>query len=113
VVSIRAMALLDTLVHGETALLAGVAQEIMLREVMMDDESETGSGGRVVFDTPRTVDYRASVYDIAQYLLELMQTPEKRRAMGEAGRKRVVSYYDYRVIARKLVELVSKHLGIA
>ena len=58
-------------------------------------------------------DPTAPIFDIAQYLLELMQTPEKRRAMGEAGRKRVVSYYDYRVIARKLVELVSKHLGIA
>jgi len=113
VVSIRAMALLDTLVHGETALLAGVAQEIVLREVMLDDESETGDGRRVVFKTPRTVDYRASVYDIAQYLLELMQKPDKRRTMGEAGRKRVVSYYDYRVIARKLAELVSKRLGIA
>jgi glycosyltransferase involved in cell wall biosynthesis len=112
VVSIRAMALLDTLVHGETALLAGVAQEIMLREVMLNDESESASGRRVVFQTPRTVDYRASVYDIAQYLLELMGNPEKRRAMGEAGRKRVVSKYDYRIIAKMLIELISKHLEI-
>ncbi len=113
VISIRAMALLDTLVHGETALLADVAQEVVLREAMLDNESGYTEGTRIVFKTPRTVDYRASVHDIAQYLLQLMRDPDMRRRMGEAGRKRVVENYDYRVIAKKLVKILSERLGIS
>jgi glycosyltransferase involved in cell wall biosynthesis len=112
VISIRAMALLDTLVHNETALLAGVAQEIVLREAIMDDESDESIGKRIVFKKPRTVDYRASVHDIAQYLLKLMQDPQLRRKMGEMGRKRVVENFDYRVVAKRFVNLVSDRLGI-
>jgi len=112
VIGIKAMAMLDTLVHGETAFLAGVAQEIRLMEATLGEESGYEPGHRVVFEQPRTADYRASVYDIADHLLELMENAELRRRMGEAGRKRVVERYDYRVVARRFVELVSERLGI-
>ena len=112
VIGIKAMGLLDTMIHGETAYLAGIAQEIRLRETIVGDESGYESGHRVVFKSPRTVDYRASVHDIANYLLELMQNAELRMKMGRAGRKRVVEHFDYRVVARKFVEIVRKRLGI-
>ncbi len=112
VIGIKAMGLLDTMIHGETAYLAGIAQEIRLRETIVGDESGYESGHRVVFKSPRTVDYRASVHDIADYLLELMQNAELRTKMGRAGRKRVVEHFDYRVVARKFVEVVRKRLGI-
>ena len=112
VIGIKAMGLLDTMIHGETAYLAGIAQEIRLRETIVGDESGYESGHRVVFKSPRTVDYRASVHDIANYLLELMQNAELRTKMGHAGRKRVVEHFDYRVVARKFVEIVQKRLGI-
>ncbi len=112
VIGIKAMGLLDTMIHGETAYLAGIAQEIRLRETIVGDESGYESGHRVVFKSPRTVDYRASVHDIANYLLELMQNAELRTKMGRAGRKRVVEHFDYRVVARKFVEIVQKRLGI-
>ncbi len=35
VIGIRAMGMLDTLVHGETAFLAGVAQEIRIHEATL------------------------------------------------------------------------------
>ena len=112
VIGIKAMGMLDTMIHGETAYLAGIAQEIRLRETIVGDESGYESGHRVVFKSPRTVDYRASVHDIANYLLELMQNAELRTKMGHAGRKRVVEHFDYRVVARKFVEIVQKRLGI-
>ncbi len=112
VIGIKAMGLLDTMSHGETAYLAGIAQEIRLRETIVGDEFGYESGHRVVFKSPRTVDYRASVHDIANYLLELMQNAELRTKMGRAGRKRVVEHFDYRVVARKFVEIVQKRLGI-
>lgn len=112
VISIKAMAMLDTLVHGETALLAGIAQEIRLMEAIVGEESGYESGHRVVFSKPRTADYRASIYDIADHLLNLMTHPQLRKKMGEAGRKRVVERFDYRVVAKNFIEIVSKTLGI-
>ena len=112
VIGIKAMAMLDTLVHGETALLAGIAQEIRLLEAIVGEESGYEDGHRVVFDKPHTADYRASIYDIADHLLNLMTHPELRKKMGEAGRKRVVERFDYRVVAKKFVGIVSKTLGV-
>jgi len=113
VIGIKAMGMLDTLVHGKTAFLADVAQEIKLRETILGDESGYQAGYKFVFRRPRTVDYRASVHDIAKYLMDLMKNPELREQMGKEGRKRVVEYFDYRVIARRFVEIVSKRLGIS
>jgi len=113
VIGIKAMGMLDTLVHGKTAFLADVAQEIKLRETILGDESGYETGHKYVFRRPRTVDYRASVHDIAKYLIELMNKPELRESMGKEGRKRVVENFDYRVIAKKFVEIVSKRLGIS
>ena len=113
VLGIKAMGMLDTLVHGKTAFLASVAQEIRMRETIVGDESGYEPGHRVVFKKPRTVDYRASVHDIANYLMDLMQDADLRKRMGEAARKRVVENYDYRVVAKRFVELVSRKLGIS
>jgi len=113
VLSINAMAMQETLVHNETAFLAGVATEVVLRETIVGQESGWESGHRVVFKNPHTVDYRASIHDIANYLVDMMGKAELRRKMGEAGRKRVVENFDYRVVANKFVQIVSKRLGIS
>lgn len=63
----RTMAMLDTLVHGETAFLARVKREIRITETTLGPESGFEPGHRVVFEKPRVSDYRASVADIAEY----------------------------------------------
>lgn len=113
VVGINAMAMKETLVHGKTAFLANVAMEIMMRETTIGEESGWESGHRVVFQNPRTVDYRASVHDIANYLMDLMQDKDLRDRMGQAGREWVVANYDYRVVAKKFVDIISSRLGIS
>ena len=113
VIGIRAMGMLDTMVHGETALLAEVAQEVHIKETIVGDEAGYGPRHRHVFKEPRVVDYRASIHDIADYLMSLMTDAKLRKKMGDAGRKRVVENYDYRVVAKKFVEIVSDRLGIS
>ncbi len=110
VIAINAMAFTDTLAHGETAFLAGVAAENRVSEVILgqDDGRERR---RIVFDPPRIADYRASVPDIADYLARLMRDADLRRRMGEAGRKRVIERFDYRVVAQRFVDIVSRRLG--
>jgi len=112
VIGIKAMAMLDTLVHGKTAFLARVAQEVRLRETVLGEDEGYQPGHRVVFKRARTADYRASVHDIADYLLRLMTDEKLRDKMGAAGRKRVVENYDYRVVAKRLIKILGDRLGI-
>ena len=112
VISIKAMGMLDTMVHCETSFLAEVAKKIVVNEVLLGGESGFEDKHRVVFDIPRIVDYRANVQDIATYLMVLMTDEELREKMGKAGRERVVANFDYRVVARKFVQIMSERLGI-
>lgn len=112
VVSINAMGMLDTLIQGETAFMASVARKIEVNEVVVGEESGFENKHKVKFKVPRTVDYRANVQDIAKYLLMLMTDPELRDRMGKAGRERVVQNFDYRVVAKKFVQIINEKLGI-
>jgi len=112
VIAIDAMAFRDTMVHGETAFLAKVAEESKITEAQYGEGHDYEKSHRIVFPNPRTAEYRASVPDIAKYLLLLMQDGALRQRMGEAGRRRVVELFDYRQVARQFVEIVSDRLGI-
>jgi alpha-maltose-1-phosphate synthase len=112
VIGIKAMGMLDTLVHGETAFLANIAQEVILNEAIVGKESGFDRKRKVVFPTPRVAEYRASVDDIANYLISLMTDSALRKKMGQAGRERVVNNFDYRVVAKKFVHIIREKLGI-
>jgi len=112
VLSIKAMGMLDTLIHGETAFLAGVARKIVVNEVVLGSESGFEDQHKVIFNKPRTVDYRADVQDIAKYMLTLMTDAPLREKMGKAGRERVVANFDYRIVAKRFVQIMNERLGI-
>jgi starch synthase len=113
VIAIKAMGLLDTMIDGETAYLANVAQKIVVDHAMVGTEAGFEDHHRVDFAIPRTVDYRASADDIAGYLLELMNHPLLRIQLGKAGRKHVVENFDYRVVARQFVSTINRKLGLS
>jgi glycosyltransferase involved in cell wall biosynthesis len=113
VLGINAMAMTETLIHGETALLAGVAMEVWLRETILGKDEGYENGHRIVFENPRAADYRASVHDIADYLLQLMTDAVLRERLGMAGRRRATESFDYRVVARRFVQAVQERLQIS
>jgi glycosyltransferase involved in cell wall biosynthesis len=112
VIGIKAMGMLDTLVHGETAFLANIAQEVVLNEAILGKESGFERKRKVVFPSPRVAEYRASVDDLANYLMTLMTDSDLRKKMGKAGRERVVKNFDYRVVAKRFAQIVNEKLGI-
>ena len=112
VIGIKAMGMLDTLIHEKTAFLAEVAQKIVVNEVVLGEESGFENNHKVKFEIPRTVDYRANVQDIAKYMLTLMNDEKLRNEMGAAARKHVVENFDYRIVAKKFVQIVQDKLGI-
>jgi len=111
VIGIRAMAMLETLIHGETALLAGVAEENLATGAVVGPEAGFEPGHRIEFPNPRVVDYRASVPDLAVHLRALLNDAELRRKLGEAGRERAL-LYDYRRVAQGFVDIVQRKLGL-
>jgi len=110
VIAVNAMAFQDTLVHGETAFLAGVAREIVISETVLGEGAGERAGEHIVFDPPRIADYRASVPDLAEGFRLLLNDAGLRRQMGEAGRRRAVERFDYRVVARQFVDIVSQRI---
>ena len=112
VIAIDAMAFRDTMVHRKTAFLAKVAEERKITEALYGEGHDYKRSHRIVFKNARTVEYRASVPDIAKYLLTLMKDSALRQRMGEAGRKHVTELFDYRQVAKRFVEIVSDRLGI-
>ncbi len=112
IVGIRAMGMLDTLTHGETGLLANVAQEIVLHETIVGKESGFAEKRRIVFDPPRIAEYRASVDDLSDYLMRLMTDSTLREKMGKAVRSHIVENFDYRLVAKQFVKIMHEKLGI-
>jgi glycosyltransferase involved in cell wall biosynthesis len=110
VIAINAMAFQDTLVHGQTALLADVAQVNHITEGVLGENALEHAGQRVVFDTPRIADYRASVPDLAVHLRALMGDKALRQQIGMSGRQRVVANFDYRVVANQFLQIVHRCL---
>lgn len=112
VIGIKAMGMLDTLIHQKTAFLAEVAQKIVVKEVVLGKESGFENKHKIQFDIPRTVDYRANVQEIAKYMLTLMNNEDLRIEMGKAARKHVVKSFDYKVVAKKFIQIIQDKLGI-
>lgn len=112
VVSINAMAMLDTLVHGRTAFLARVAGEEQISEGVAGADAGYDPPRRITFPAPRTVSFRADVDDLGRYLKTLMNDAGLRSAMGAAGREHVTARFDYRQVARRLMEILSERLEV-
>jgi glycosyltransferase involved in cell wall biosynthesis len=112
VLGIRAMGMLDTLTHCETALLANVAEEIVLNETVVGEEAGYAEQRRIIFDPPRIAEYRASVYDLATHLKSFMTDENLRQKIGQAARQHIVQKFDYRLVAKQFVQIIHDKLGI-
>ncbi len=110
VIALDGMAFKDTMVHDETAFLAGIEKENVITSSVMGKEAGFPEGYSHQFLHPIVADYRANVDDVAKYLLRLMNDSKLREEMGEAGRKHVEKKFDYRAVARRFLELVSREM---
>ena len=63
-------------------------------------------------ETPLYIAVHEENIDIAKYLMILMLDEKLRLKMGAAGRERVVENFDYRVVAKKFVQIINDKLGI-
>lgn len=113
VVGLNAMGMRDTMIHGETALLASVGVENRINQTVLGLESGYEEGHTIEFDPPRIADYRARVDDLVQYFDVLLRNPSLRQSLGRAGRKRVVENFNYRVVTRRFLQILHDRLGLS
>lgn len=112
VVSIDAMGPKETIVDGETGLLAPVGEMVELASELAPPVPGLPEGEKIVFDAPKVFAYRADVEQLADRLLRLMQDGKLRQEMGRKARKHAERNFDYRKIARDFAKIVKEKIGI-
>jgi starch synthase len=112
VIGINAMGLLDTMIHGETALLAGVDRKIVAERSHHSARSPATrkiTRSSSIHPAPWTT---GRAFPISPtHLRTLMKDPALRQKMGAAGRVRAAERFDYRVVAKRFIEITQPTLG--
>ncbi len=112
VISINVGGPAETIVHGRTGFLAGVAEEIKLTEEWAYPHMGFEVQKKVKFETPKTFGYRANVEDLAKYTLMLLKDKSLRETMGRVGREHAVANFDYNVIAKKMLDIIKERFEL-
>jgi len=113
VISIDAMGMKDTIIHGETGFLAKVGEEVRLEEEWAYTWMGFGQKKKIKFDKPKTFAYKADVDHLAEYLFKLLSDDSLREKMGAKARKHAVNNFDYLKTAKDIHDLIEKKLGFA
>ncbi len=108
VLSIDAMGIKETVIHGETGFLADVAEWISISEGAVGPNGGFAEPRTIKFDEPKVIGCKADVDQLANYVLRLMTDPGLRDAMGVAGRSHVVQKFDYRDVAARVMSLIKE-----
>ena len=112
VLGIDAMGIKDTIVHGETGLLAKVGETVDLEQEWASREMGFKKKQIIKFDKPKTFAYRADVNDLADHLLKLLTDDDLRKEMGENAREHAVKNFDYLKVSQDVANLIETKLKL-
>jgi alpha-maltose-1-phosphate synthase len=112
VISINVGGPAETIIHNKTGFLARVAEEIKLDEEIAYPSMGFCTKQIIKFDRPKTFAYRANIKDLEEYTLKLLKDPKLCEQMGKAGREHVVTNLDYRVISKKMLDIIKEKLKL-
>lgn len=110
VLSVDAMGIKETVVHGETGLLARVKEWVAINEGEVGPQHGYPERQIIRFDEPKVIAVRADVDDLAGYALRLLTDEDLAARMGIAAREHVEKHFDYHDVARQVTELVEKRV---
>ncbi len=112
VISINKMGPSETIIHNKTGLLARVAEEIKLSEEWVYPSMGFKKREVIKFKELKTFAYRADINDLKDYTLKLLTDEKLRERMGKDAREHTVKNFDYRYIAKKIVDITKEKLGL-
>ncbi len=112
VVSVDAMGIKETVVHGQTGLLARVDKWVAIDECEVSEQHGFSEKQIIKFPKPKLIAVRANVDDLAEYTYQLLASEHLSAQMGEAARQHVQLEFDYRQVAKQVVNLLNKRLSV-
>lgn len=112
VLSVNAMGIKETVIHGETGFMAKVGEWVSITEGEVGPKEGFPEQRVIKFAKPKLIAVRADVEDLAKYALRLLADDNLREEMGATARKHVEKNFDYRDVARRILELVSSKLSL-
>jgi glycosyltransferase involved in cell wall biosynthesis len=95
----------DTLVHGETALLVPTAMPEPASGMVFAERHEDGRDSYDHYCAQTSLVSAVEVGAAAEAIASLVGDPDRRRSMGEAGRQRARTLFDWQVVVRQYQEL--------
>jgi len=102
----------DTLVHGETALLVPTTLPPPESGLIFAERHEDGRDSYDHYCAQTSLVTAVDVAGAAEALTALLGDPQRRAAMGAAGRARARSLFDWAVIVRRYQELWAEQAAI-
>ncbi len=112
VISINVGGPAETIIHGKTGFLAGVAEEVKLSEEWVYPYMGFNEQSKMKFTVPKTFGYRANVDDLKKYTQMLLMDKNLREEMGMAGREHAVANFDYNVIAKRMLDIIKEEFDM-
>lgn len=112
VLSVDAMGIKETVVHGRTGYLASVSEWISITEGEAGEAAGYAIPTTIKFDKPKVIAVRASVDDLENYVLRLLTDDTLCHRMGQAGRQHVEHNFDYREVAKRVLKVVSERIPL-
>ncbi|GAF81493.1 unnamed protein product, partial [marine sediment metagenome] len=100
----------DTVVHEKTGFLVDVAHEVKLNSEWAQPHMGFDKKMVVEFPIPKTFAYRADIDQLADCTLKLLKDDSLRETMGKTAAKHALENYDYKVIARKMRDMIMKRV---
>lgn len=113
VLSVDAMGIKETVVHGETGFLAGVAEWVAISEGKVGPNEGYSEERTIKFDKPKVIALRADVDDLARYVLQLLSDDALAARMGKAARSHAESNFHYRDVARSVANLIRERVPMS
>ena len=110
VLSVDAMGIKETVLHGETGFMAQVAEWVAISEGVVGPDGGYPEPKTIKFDSPKVIACRADVDDLAKYLLMMLSDDELTTRMGATGREHAVEHFDYCDVAQQVSDLLSERL---
>ena len=112
VISIDEMGPKETIVHDKTGFLAKVKSTVELEGEWVYPSMGFDRKYWMKFPKKKVFAYRADEDELAEYTLKLLQDDSLRQEMGNNARQHAVENFNYKMISKKIADLIKERLDI-
>jgi alpha-maltose-1-phosphate synthase len=110
VISINVGGPRDTILQEKTGFLADVAYEIKLDKEWVGPDMGYEKATQIEFPKPKTFAYRANIDQLADFTLKLCLDKSLREKMGRDAAKHALENFHYKIVAKKMIDLIQENL---